>query len=129
MIKSTYYYWLNKLDKVFPIAKLGVFFGVFVVISVIIVIALSIKGSGLNKEYYDANLKNEVQEIELRDNGFHYKINSSWYLIKHPIVNYIEVGDSIIKESQSLHIQIKSLSKVKWDKEVRKNIVFRKVPI
>lgn len=129
MIKSTYHYWLNKLDKVFPIAKLGVFFGAFVIISVIIFIALSLKGSGLNEEYYNANLKNKVQEIELKDNGFHYKINSSWYLIKHPIVNYIELGDSIIKEPQSLRIQVKNQSKVKWDKEVKKNIVFRKVPI
>ena len=117
----------NKVDRVFPIVKWNYFFIPFIIIVIIYFSFITLQGNELNEEYYNAKLKATIINIERRENGFHYYINSDWYHIKHPIVNYISIGDSILKEAQSLHIQVKNDDEVKWDSEVRKNIVFEKV--
>lgn len=119
----------DKADKVFPIKKWNYLYIPFLIIVVIYFAYLSIKEGKTNNDFYSLRLKSKTEKIEQRQNGYHYRLDTTWYLIKHPIVNYIELGDSIIKEPQSLHIQIKRQSKVIWDSEVRKNIVFRKVPM
>jgi hypothetical protein len=119
----------DKADKVFPIRKWNYLYIPFIFIAIIYFSYLSINEGRTNDDFYSLRLKAKTEKIEQRQNGFHYRLDTTWYLIKHPIVNYIVLGDSIIKEPQSLHIQIKRQSKVKWDKEVRKNIIFRKVPM
>ena len=61
------------------------------------------------------------------EDGYHYKINKEWYKIKNEIVNYISVGDSILKKANSFEIMIKESNKVKWNSKVNKNIIFYEI--
>lgn len=123
-MKSAYNFWLNKLNKVFSIRKMEMFFGIIVFFIIAAFLIMSIMTNKENKEFYNIRLVGTVRKIDLRDNGFYYKIDLDWYLIKHPIVSQIALGDSIIKEPKSYHILIKNNYEIKWNKSVRKNIVF-----
>jgi hypothetical protein len=116
----------NKVDKVFPNMKWDYFFIPFFIIVIIYFSFITLQSNKLNKEFYNIKLKATITNIERKEDGFYYYINSDWYHIKHPIVNYISIGDSILKEAQSLHIQVKNNNEVKWDSEVKKSIVFEK---
>lgn len=125
MLRSSYNYWKGILDKLIPIKYQGYIF----LLSFLIIIPMWIIGSlekdQTNKIFYNLELYGKVNDIILKENGYHYKIDSNWYLIKHIIVKHIEIGDSIIKESNSLDIIIKGTNKIKWNSNVKKNIYFR----
>jgi hypothetical protein len=86
-----------------------------------------IESNTMNETFYGIDLSDKVESITLEENGFHFKIGKNWYLLKHPIVNYLSIGDSILKKPNSLYVKVKdSNNKVKWESEVRKNIIFSK---
>lgn len=128
MLESeNYKHLLSQVNKVFPISKWNYFFIPITIIILLYIINISLNGNNLNKEFFNLKLKSTITNIERRENGFCYNIDSNWYLIKHPIVNYIEIGDSILKDPKSLDILIKNNVEVKWNREVKKNIVFQKL--
>lgn len=120
---------LNEIDKAFPIDKMNYFFIPFIIIITLLFSYLSIVEARRNDDFFPKSFTTKIVEIEHRDNGFHYKLDTNWYLIKHPIVEHIAVGDSILKEPQSLYLLIKNTFEVKGEGEVSKNIIFQKVDL
>jgi hypothetical protein len=127
MLKSVYHDWLNKVEKIIPINIQGKLFliGFLIIITTFFINILETRK--LNKEFFNLKLVNKIDNITFNKSGYHYKINKNWYIVKHPIVNYLSVGDSIIKDSNSLYVKIKNKNEIKWDSEVRRNIIFFQV--
>lgn len=126
MIKSTYYYWKDILDKIIPAKAQGYIF-IFAFIFIVIATYLTtMKNSELNKEFYSFGFIDRINDISIKDDGFHYKIGENWYLVKHKIVNQMRIGDSIYKEASSLHVIVKDSNCIKWDNNVNRNIIFKK---
>lgn len=127
MKNFTLYYWYNKYQKEIPSSvSRKIFYSSLFIILVMIIFSL-IESNTINKTFYKLDLSDKVENIILEENGFHFKIGKNWYLLKHPIVKYLSIGDSILKKPNSLYVIVKdSNNVVKWESEVRKNIYFSK---
>ena len=125
MLRSNYNYWKGVLDKIIPLKYQGYF---FLLSLIIIALAMALNNSEKNKsnqDFFNLELKDRISEIVEREDGFHYRIDSNWYLIKHIIVKHISIGDSIHKDSNSLDLLIKGPNSIKWNSSVNKDIIFR----
>jgi len=126
MVKSAYYYWKDLLDKTIPEKVQGyLFFIAFIIIVIASYLTIS-KVSTLNKQFYSVAFHDRINNISLKEDGFHYEIGGNWYLVKHKIVNYMSVGDSIIKEDSSFHVVVKDSNRIKWNKSVNRNVIFKR---
>ncbi len=85
------------------------------------------KSSELNKDFYSIGFIDRINDISLKDDGFHYEIGSNWFLVKNRMVNQMRIGDSIYKKPNSLHVIIKDSNRIKWDGEVNRNIIFKQI--
>ena len=129
MFKSTFNYWQEKIDSIIPQKyNIYIFLGAFIII-VLTQILNAPDNEKLDQEFYKFELVDRINEINHKENGFNYKIGASWYLIKHPLVNHMSVGDSIFKDSNSFYLVVRNNNIVIWDSEVRKNIIFRRVSL
>lgn len=108
MIKSTYNYWKDILDKIIPVKIQGYIFLVAFVFIITATYLTTIKNNELNKEFYTIGFNDRINDSSRKSDGFHYKIGANWYLVKHKIVNQMIIGDSIYKEPNSLHLIIKN---------------------
>lgn len=125
MLRSSYYHWKGVMDKIIPIKYQGYIFLIGFIIIVPMWIMDNLEKDEINKKFYQLELNGRVGDIIHRENGYHYKIDSNWYLIKHIIVKHIEIGDSIQKDSNSLELLIKGTNNIKWNSSVKRNIYFR----
>lgn len=126
MIKSTYNYWKDILDKIIPVKIQGYIFLVAFVFIITATYLTTIKNNELNKEFYTIGFNDRINDSSRKSDGIHYKIGANWYLVKHKIVNQMIIGDSIYKEPNSLHLIIKNSNRIKWDRDVNQSIIFKK---
>ncbi len=126
-MRYTYNYWLDKISQIVPNSVLRGTFYIMPIFLILIFVWMTIVNYKVNDEYFNNNIHGKVDTIILTDEGFNYRIDSIWYLIKHPIVNHIEIGDLIEKDAKSLRITIKNNRETKVDGEVRGNIIFYKI--
>jgi len=125
MFKSIFNYWKGVLDKIIPAQYQGY---IFLLSLIIIALALTLNNNEKdknNQDFYKLELKSRISEIIEKEDGFHYRIDSNWYLIKHIIVKHISIGDSILKDSNSLDIIIKGPKRIKWNSAVNRDIIFK----
>ena len=125
IIKATYNRIFKQINKVFPASRADYFFIPFIISVFIFCLILTLKESRLSEPFYSISFSSTVDEIEKRKEGYYYKIDMHWYLINNPIINFISVGDSILKKPESFHIKIKDANRIKWDDVVNKNINFK----
>jgi hypothetical protein len=126
-IRETHSNLLKQIDKIFPISEWGKFFIPIIIFIIISLVLLINKDTKFNNEFYNLGLNYKVNNIERVKKGFIFQIDTNWYIIKHPIISHISEGDSIIKEPNSLLIKIKYNNIIKWEDEVPKDIIFRKI--
>jgi len=127
MFKSTINYWQVKIDSIIPGKyNIYIFLGAFIII-VITQLFNAPDNEKIDQDFYKLELVERINEINHKKNGFNFRIGTSWYLIKHPLVDYMSIGDSIFKDSNSLYLIVRNNNIVRWDSEVRKNIIFKRV--
>ena len=125
MLRSSYYYWKGVMDKIIPIKYQGYIFLLSFIIIIPFWVMDNLENDEINKRFYQLEINGIVSDIVHKENGYHYKIDSNWFLIKHIIVKHIEIGDSIQKDSNSLELLIKGTNNIKWNSSVKRNIYFR----
>ena len=86
----------------------------------------SIFNSLPNNNYKSTEIKGDINNIIEIDNNRYFKIDNSWYLIKSDFIDYINIGDYVVKKSNSYEFFVYDNDSLKF-KGVEKSVKFEKV--
>jgi len=109
MIQNERQKYINRLfaevEKIIPAEKFLKFFGPFLLISLVILIALTIiQNNRTKKVLYQTELHLKLGECIDTPNYRFYKVKGEWYGVQGPVNGYICPNDSVFKEKNTLDL-------------------------
>jgi len=118
-------------NKIVPFRKLMPMYIVLGIMGFITILGVILDSALPNKDFYHVTLIGRINDIHKEPKDTYFLIDHNWYLIKNECVNYMSIGDSLIKKKNSYTFTILGgihSEQVKFQQEV-KRLVFKKVQI